>query len=298
VIKLRGRRAGKPFVREIRVNLPAAEPRHDVLATLWARNRIDSLMSKDWAGAQNGSIEKIGKIPFALIAAAARGVTLRLDGSSVVCGYWRTFGCGIGRATAVVPLDVTRTLPQPECRRILTQQVLHQRIQTLHCGKSRVSRLWFQNGRPLEAGGRVVQKDLADTLRGIAGDGSAAFYKGAVARATVDFMKANGGQFAENDLAKFSAHEDQPIQINYRGIDVYECPPNSQAHVMLQALNILEGFNLRYMGHNSVPYLHVVTEALKLAFADRNRYVGDPRFVPPIPMKGCCRKNTPQRGVP
>ena len=61
--------------------------------------------------------------------------------------------------------------------------------------------------------------------------------------------------------------------------------PNSQGIVMLEALNILEGFNLRYMGHNSAPYLHVVTEALKLAFADRDKYVGDPKFVPKIPVQ-------------
>ena len=73
--------------------------------------------------------------------------------------------------------------------------------------------------------------------------------------------------------------------MNYKGVEVYECPPNSQGHVMLQALNILEGMNVRYMRHNSAAYLHAVTEALKLSFADRNRWVGDPKFVPPIPMR-------------
>ena len=72
--------------------------------------------------------------------------------------------------------------------------------------------------------------------------------------------------------------------MNYKGVEVYECPPNSQGFVMLQALNILEGMNVRYMRHNSAAYLHAVNEALKLAFADRNRWVGDPRHVPPIPM--------------
>src|SRR5205823_5228141 len=81
-----------------------------------------------------------------------------------------------------------------------------------------------------------------------------------------------------------------PIRTNYRGIDVYECPPNSQGFVMLEALNILEGFNLKEMGHNSAPYLHAVTEALKLSFADRNKYVGDPKFVPNIPMQALLSK--------
>ena len=83
-------------------------------------------------------------------------------------------------------------------------------------------------------------------------------------------MKANGGLITEADLASYEAVEDTPISINYRGIDVYGCPPNSQGFVMLEALNILEGFDLKGMGHNSAPYLHTVTEALKLSFADRN----------------------------
>jgi gamma-glutamyltranspeptidase / glutathione hydrolase len=147
------------------------------------------------------------------------------------------------------------------------------------------TKIWFRDGKPLEMGDRVVQKDLAATLRTIGSQGSRAFYKGTIAKATADFMKANGGLVTEADLASYQAFEDRPITVNYRGIDVYECPPNSQGMVMLEALNILEGFNLRYMGHNSAPYLHLVTEALKLAFADRDQYDGDPKFVPPIPIR-------------
>jgi len=146
------------------------------------------------------------------------------------------------------------------------------------------TRLWFRDGKPLRMGDRVVQTDIARTLSRIAREGSGDFYKGETGRATVAYMKANGGLFVEQDLSRFQAHEDAPIHIDYRGIEVYECPPNSQGHVMLQALQTLEGFDVRYMGHNSARYLHLVTESLKLAFADRNRYVGDPRFVAPIPM--------------
>ena len=78
--------------------------------------------------------------------------------------------------------------------------------------------------------------------------------------------------------------------MNYRGAEVYECPPNSQGFVMLEALNILEGYNLKAMGRNSAPYLHAVTESLKLSFADRNAYVGDPKFVPNIPMQALLSK--------
>ena len=146
------------------------------------------------------------------------------------------------------------------------------------------TKIWFRDGKPLLMSDRVVQSDIAKTLSRIAREGSRDFYQGETGRATVAYMKANGGLFVEQDLSRFQAHEDAPIRIDYRGIEVYECPPNSQGHVMLQALQTLEGFDLRYMGHNSARYLHLVTESLKLAFADRNRYVGDPRFVAPIPM--------------
>ena len=98
-------------------------------------------------------------------------------------------------------------------------------------------------------------------------------------------MKANGGLITEAGSGQLSGFRRSPIKVDYRGIDVYECPPNSQGMVMLEALNILEGFNLRYMGHNSAPYLHLVTEALKLSFADRDKYDGDPKFVPAIPVR-------------
>lgn len=146
-------------------------------------------------------------------------------------------------------------------------------------------RIWFNGDRPLEMGERVVQRDLAATLREIGAKGSAAFYHGAIAQKTAAYMKSVGGILDERDLAAYKAFEDAPIHINYKGVEVYECPPNSQGHVMLQAMNILEGMNLRYMRHNSAPYLHAVTEALKLSFADRNKWNGDPKMVPPIPIR-------------
>jgi gamma-glutamyltranspeptidase len=161
------------------------------------------------------------------------------------------------------------------------------------------TKIWFHDGKPLQMGDRVIQKDLAGTLRAIGAEGSQSFYKGATAKTTAAFMKANGGLITEADLAGYVAFEASPIRINYRGVDVYECPPNSQGIVMLEALNILEGFNLRYMGHNSPAYLHVVTESLKLAFADRDKYVGDPKFVPEIPVSQMLSKEyaTARRGL-
>ena len=145
--------------------------------------------------------------------------------------------------------------------------------------------IWFNGTTPLGFGDRVIQKDLAATLREIGAKGSAAFYQGPIAEKFAAYMKAEGGLIDQKDLAGIKANEDTPVRINYKGIDVFECPPNSQGFVMLQALNILEGMNVRYMRHNSAPYLHAVTESLKLAFADRNKYVADPKFTPNIPMR-------------
>src|SRR5688572_6916136 len=145
--------------------------------------------------------------------------------------------------------------------------------------------IWYNGDTPKGFGDRVVQKDLANTLREIGAKGSAAFYQGPIAEKFAAYMKAQGGLIDQKDLAAIRANEDPAIKINYKGIDVYECPPNSQGFVMLQALNILEGMNVRYMRHNSAPYLHAVTESLKLAFADRNKYVADPKFTPNIPMR-------------
>jgi gamma-glutamyltranspeptidase/glutathione hydrolase len=146
-------------------------------------------------------------------------------------------------------------------------------------------KIWYKDGQPLAMGDRVIQKDLAATLREIGARGSDAFYRGPIAEKFAAYMKAEGGLIDAKDLAGIRASEDAPIHVNYKGIEVYECPPNSQGHVMLQALNILEGMNVRYLRHNSAPYLHAVAEALKLSFADRNKYVGDPKFVTSIPMK-------------
>ena len=145
--------------------------------------------------------------------------------------------------------------------------------------------IWFNGTTPLGFGDRVIQKDLAATLREIGAKGSSAFYQGPIAEKFTAYMKAEGGLIDQNDLAGIRANEDTPVRINYKGVDVFECPPNSQGFVMLQALNILEGMNVRYMRHNSAPYLHAVTESLKLAFADRNKYVADPKFTPNIPMR-------------
>src|SRR4051812_26696124 len=152
------------------------------------------------------------------------------------------------------------------------------------------TKIYFKDGKPLAMGDIIRNPDLARTLRAIAAQGPDVFYRGDIAKNTAAFLKANGGIIGEADLASYQPYEDAPVHLNYRGVEVYECPPNSQGFVMLEALNILEGYDLKAMGRNSAPYLHAITESLKLSFADRNAYVGDPKFVPTIPMAALLSK--------
>ena len=110
--------------------------------------------------------------------------------------------------------------------------------------------IWFRDGRPLQAGEIVVQKDYGATLETIAARGRRVFYEGEIGKALAGFIQSQGGVLSASDLAEYEAHEAEPIHINYKGYEVYEAAPNSQGHVLLQALNMLEGFDLKYIGHN------------------------------------------------
>ena len=101
-----------------------------------------------------------------------------------------------------------------------------------------------------------MQTDLARTLTTIARDGADVFYRGALARKSADFYAEQGGLLSKDDLAKYVAEQAEPIHTAYAGLDVYQSAPNSQGIVMLIAINILEGYDLEALGHNSVEYLH------------------------------------------
>ena len=135
------------------------------------------------------------------------------------------------------------------------------------------------DGRAPRPGEIFRQPNLARTLRTLAEGGRDAFYKGPIARAIVDYMKANGGFITMEDLAATKADWVEPISTNYRGYQVYELPPNGQGITALIALNILEGFDLAAMRSEPAHYYHTLIEATKLAFADRNRYIADPTVV-------------------
>ncbi|MGA1237250.1 MAG: gamma-glutamyltransferase [Limisphaerales bacterium] len=119
---------------------------------------------------------------------------------------------------------------------------------------------------------------LAQTLKRIARKGRKGFYEGEVAERIAAYMKEQGGFLSEEDLALHRSEWVEPVSVQYRGYDVWELPPNGQGIAALQMLNILEAFDLRAMGFGSADYMHVFTEAKKLAFEDRARYYADPDF--------------------
>jgi gamma-glutamyltranspeptidase/glutathione hydrolase len=169
-------------------------------------------------------------------------------------------------------------------------------------------RVFLPGGEIPKAGDIFVQADLARTLREIvraerlaskgarnnrhAGLMAARdyFYRGPIARRIGDYMQANGGLIAADDFARFAAKVGQPVETDYHGYQVYKAGFWTQGPAMIETLNMLEGFDLKKMGHNSPAYIHTLAEALKLALADRDRYYGDPNFVS-IPSTELLSKN-------
>lgn len=154
--------------------------------------------------------------------------------------------------------------------------------------------IYLPNGKPPRAGDLFVQADLARTLQFMAdeekkatGKGRTAglkaardaFYRGDIARTIVQYHRDNGGWLSAEDMAGFEAEIEAPVRVRYKAYDVFTCPPWCQGPALAQALKLVEGVDLHALDHNSPAYVHVVTEILKLAFADRERYFGDPRFV-------------------
>ncbi len=145
---------------------------------------------------------------------------------------------------------------------------------------------FLKNGKePYQPGEILKQKDLAATLKRIAKKGRDGFYKGKTAELIEADMKANGGLITKKDLTNYQAVIRKPIEITYRNYTVLSMPPPSSGGVTLTImLNILEGYDLEEMGHNSAAYIHVVTEAMRRAYANRARYLGDPDFNPELPV--------------
>ena len=154
--------------------------------------------------------------------------------------------------------------------------------------------IYLPGGRPPRTGEIFVQADLAASLQYMVDEERAAadrgrgagleaarraFYRGDIASAILRYHRENDGLLSAADLAEFRARVEEPVRFDFEGVEVYACGPWCQGPALPQALSLLRAAELHDMGHNSVDYVHTVVEALKLAFADRERCYGDPRFV-------------------
>jgi gamma-glutamyltranspeptidase / glutathione hydrolase len=157
-------------------------------------------------------------------------------------------------------------------------------------GKAFYEKTYMKDGLPLEVGQKFVNKDLAASLRKIAKGGADVFYKGEIAAAIEkEFTKANGW-ITKKDLASYQAVLREPVQGHYRCYTILSVPPPSSGGVIIiEILNLLEGFDLAKMGPNSASFLQNAIQAQRMAFADRSKYLGDPDFIK-VPVKGLASK--------
>ena len=166
-------------------------------------------------------------------------------------------------------------------------------------------KIYRPNGRSPKAGEILKNPDLARTLRKLVEAEKAnqskgrhealkaardRFYKGDIAKDLAAFSEANGGLFRYEDFAGYTAEVETPVSVNYRGYQIYKNPSASQGPAELIALNLLEGYDLKAMGHNSPNFLHTNVEAVKLAMGDREKYLGDMDFIK-IPYDGLLSKD-------
>lgn len=151
-------------------------------------------------------------------------------------------------------------------------------------------KIYLKDGLPFKAGDIIKSPDLADTLRIIAEEGKDAFYKGVIARDIVKASRETGGIFTLEDLANYEVKLRKPIRGTYRGYEIISAPPSSSGGIhIIQLLNILENYGLKELGHNSTQSLHLWSEASKLMFADKEKYMADTDFVE-APLVGLASK--------
>ena len=148
---------------------------------------------------------------------------------------------------------------------------------------------YMPNGGPLQPGDILKQPDLARSFRILAEEGLDGFYRGSIAQEMDRFMKETDGLIEAEDLEAYQPDWETPISTTYKGYEVVTTGPNSNAFQVLETLNILEEFDLRGLGHNSGDYIHLVSEAIKIAVPDRIAYGGDPKHLD-VPVAGLLTK--------
>ncbi|MEM3602010.1 MAG: gamma-glutamyltransferase [Candidatus Bathyarchaeia archaeon] len=142
------------------------------------------------------------------------------------------------------------------------------------------ARTFTKNGRLYEPGEKMVYRHLSQTFKKIADKGKDIFYNGEIADAIADHMVANDGWITKEDLIEYEAKRRTPVVGTYRNYEIISMSSPASGATLIQILNILEGFDLKKLGHNTPEMIHLMVEAMKLAFADREKYIADPDFVP------------------
>ncbi|MGA8150905.1 MAG: gamma-glutamyltransferase [Terriglobales bacterium] len=256
-----------------------AEPRAPQLATI------------DWYEKNNG-----GKLPESdgLLAGGLPGV---VDAWYILLDRWGTMSFAQVLQPAIELAENGFPLSERLAGIIANEEKIRKYPTTV--------KIYLPHGQPPKAGEIFKNPDLAHTLKKLveAEQQSQAkgrhealkaardrFYKGDIARALAAFSEANGGLFRYQDFAEFTAELETPVSIDYRGYRVYKNPSASQGPTELIALNLLEGYDLKALGHNSADYIHTSVEATKLAMGDREKFLGDMDFVK-IPYDGLLSKD-------
>lgn len=153
-----------------------------------------------------------------------------------------------------------------------------------------LAEIFLRDGLPYEAGDRMVRRDMAETYEKIARDGCDVFYRGEIAELIVRDMEEHDGLITERDLEGYRPALREPVSGTYRGHEITSSPPPSSGGThIIQILNILEGFDVSHIGHNTPATIHLLCEVMKWAYADRSRYMADPDFVS-IPLKSLLSK--------
>jgi len=265
--------------REKKVYSVNAEPRAPKLATI------------DWYEKNNG-----GKLPDSdgLLAGGLPGV---VDAWYILLDRWGTMSFAQVLQPAIDLAENGFPLSERLAGIIAEEDKIRKYPTTV--------KIYLPNGKPPKAGEIFRNPDLARTLRKLVeaeqenqakGRHEALkaardrFYKGDIARTLAAFSEANGGLFRYQDFAEYSAEVETPVFTDYHGYQIYKNPSASQGPTELIALNLLEGYDLKALGHNSAAYIHTSVEAIKLAMADREKFLGDMDFIK-IPYDGLLSKD-------
>jgi len=255
-----------------------------------AEGTAPRLATIDWYNKNNG-----GKLPVndGLLSGTVPGV---VDAWYTLLDRWGTMTFAQVLQPAIEIAERGFPLPEALARSIATARKLQKYPSSM--------KLYWPGGKPPQAGDIFCNPDAGRTLRKLveaekaaAGKGRHAalraardrFYRGDIAKAMAAFSEQNAGLFRYDDFASYTAKVETPVSINYRGYDIYKNPSASQGPAELIALNLLEGVDLKKLGLNSAAYIHTSAEAVKLAFGDREKYLGDMDFIR-IPYDGLLSK--------